>query len=365
MIRVLHYGISQNRGGIETYLYKLWSNIDHSKFHFDFIDTNLDNPCFYDEFNKLGSNFYKITHRNISLIKNRRDLQELFERESFDIFHCHLNTLSYIEPIRTALKYGCKVIVHSRSAGTSNSIITNSLHHFHSLILPRDKIKMVAVSDLAGKWLFGKAANFQTINNGIDIERFQFSIKNRRKLRNELNLKDKFVVGNVGAFLYAKNHKFILKVFYELLKQKPEAVLVLIGTGPMKEDVVNYANEMGIKDNVLFLGRRSDIPALLSAMDFFLFPSLYEGFPNAVLEAQTSGLPSLISDTITNEVEVARNCQRLSLNLSPKEWANNIINLEPYEDRRLGSNQVKSAGFSMQEEIKKVESMYENLLDKR
>ena len=116
LIKVLHYGISENRGGIETYLYKLWKNIDRTKFHFDFIDTNLGKPCFYDEFREMGSRFFKITPRKKSLYKNKKDLEKLFKEEKFDILHCHLNTFSYIEPIKIALKYKCKVIIHSRNS---------------------------------------------------------------------------------------------------------------------------------------------------------------------------------------------------------------------------------------------------------
>ncbi|WP_226675674.1 glycosyltransferase [Rossellomorea aquimaris] len=362
MIRILHYGLSSNRGGIETYLNKLWNNIDRSTFKFDFIDTNIEKPCFYDEFKGLGSNFYKITHRNISISKNKRDLENLFKQESFDILHCHLNTLSYIEPVLIALNHGCEVIVHSRSSGASNSLVTNLLHYYHSIVLPKNKIKKVAVSNLAGKWLFGKTTNFQTINNGVDINKFKFNSDNRERLRRELNIEDKFVVGNVGAFLPAKNHGFILKIFKELIQIKPEAILLLIGTGPLKKEVQNLVYEMNLQEKVYFLGIREDIPELLSAMDFFLFPSIFEGFPNAVLEAQTSGLPCLISDVITDEVVLSKECIRLPLNLPTENWVNNILNFNMFSNRDQGSIAVEQTGYSVKDEIKKVEKLYYSVL---
>ncbi|CAH2716775.1 Putative glycosyltransferase EpsF [Neobacillus rhizosphaerae] len=361
MIRILHYGLSTNTGGIETYLYKIWNNIDKSEFHFDFIDTNLENPCFYDEFTKMGSKFYKITHRNISISKNKRDLHELFENESFDIVHCHLNTLSYIEPVKVALKHGCKVIVHSRSAGAANSLVTNLLHHYHSLILQKNKIKMVAVSKLAGDWLFGKKANFQVINNGIDINKFKFSSTGREKVRKELGIEDKFVVGNIGAFLPAKNHGFMIEIFNELVKKNSKAILLLIGTGSLKEKIIDLVREKNLQDKIMFLGTRTDISNVLSAMDYFLFPSLYEGFPNAVLEAQTSGLQCAISDVITEEVVVSHNCKRISLQLSPAGWADTILRQVDNQDRSVFSAFVKDGGFCVENEIMKVEYLYLNI----
>lgn len=362
MVRILHYGLSQNRGGIETYLNKLWTNINKKKFHFDFIDTNLESPCFYEEFSKLGSKFYKITNRNISISKNKLELQELFNRESFDILHCHLNTLSYIEPVKVALNHGCKVIVHSRSAGASNSLITNVLHHYHSLILPKNNIKMVAVSTLAGNWLFGKNTDYQVINNGIDIDKFKFNPRDRERIRKELGVEDKFIIGNVSTFLPVKNHTFIIDILDEVIKKNNNVILFLVGNGPCKEEIINYVRRKNLGDYIKFLDTRSDISSLLSAMDYFLFPSLYEGFPNAVLEAQTSGLPCLISDVITDEVVVSMDCKQLSLKLASTEWASAILNSKQVQDRSLYSDLVRSLGFSVEEEIIKVETLYQDTL---
>lgn len=362
MIRVLHYGLSTNTGGIETYIQKLWNNINKFEFHFDFIDETLAKPSFHDEFIEMGSKFYKITPRSISMSKNKKDLKDLFENETFDIVHCHLNTLSYVQPILAALKFGSKVIVHSRSSSASNSLMTNSLHHLHSLTLPKNKIKMIAVSDLAGKWLFGKSARFETLNNGIDIEKFRFNKEKRRKIRNELNIDDQFVLGHVGAFLPVKNHKFIIRVFNELRKYRPNSALILIGKGPMEEEIIQLVKDMGIEKKVIFLGRRADISDLLSGMDCFLFPSVFEGFPNAVLEAQCSGLPCLISDTITSEVAISKNCIRIPLNLSVQQWVTNILNITTYKDRSCGSDILKNYGFSVEEEINKIESIYKSVL---
>lgn len=358
MLKILHYGLSSNLGGIETYLHKLWTHIDRSVFHFDFIDTNIGNPCLYDEFVEMGSNFYKVVPRKQSMLNNKKEMEEVFSRRSFDILHCHLNTLSYVEPINAALRHGCKVILHSRNTGSPKSLITKLLHHIHFCTLPKDKITMLAVSDLAGEWLFGKNVKFQTINNGVDINKFKFSQEKRERKRKELNIENNYVVGNVGAFLYPKNHKFLIKIFYELIKTKPESLLLLVGTGPLEQQISNMVDEFGLKQKVLFLGRRTDIPELFCAMDCLLFPSLYEGFPNSVLEAQTSGVPCLISNIITNEIVIAENCMRLPLNLSAEQWATKLLEIKNHQDRAVGSEIVKNLGYSVEEEVKKIESIY-------
>ncbi|MDD2375986.1 MAG: glycosyltransferase [Clostridia bacterium] len=362
MIRIIHYGLSSNRGGIETYINKLYTNIDRSKFQFDFINMNIEKPCFYDEFTKLGSKFYNITPRKISISKNKDELEKLFRKEKFDVLHCHLNTLSYVEPIYVALRHGCKVVVHSRSSSSKKNILAKILHNINSFRLPKNKIKMLAVSKLAGNWLFGNDLNFTVINNGVEIDKFTFSKNARNKLREELNIKNKFVIGHVGVFLPVKNHKFLIKIFKDILDKKENAVLLLIGGGPMKNKMINMAKKMKIDDKIYFLGMREDVAQLMSAMDCFIFPSFYEGFPNVVLEAQTSGLTCLISNKITNEVILSENCISFPLSCSSNEWANKLLTLPINQNRIFESEIIKKLGFSVNEEIDKIGKIYTDLI---
>src|SRR5699024_7320373 len=122
-----------------------------------------------------------------------------------------------------------------------------------------------------------------------------------------------------------KNHFFLLDVFKEVLREHENATLLLVGEGKLREKIQRKILELNLEDNVFLLGNRPDVNKILSASDFFLFPSLFEGFPNAVLEAQTAGLPCLISDTITKEVCVSSDCEYLSIKKTPKEWALKIL----------------------------------------
>lgn len=361
-LNVVHYGLSTNTGGIETYLLTLARNVDRERFHFDFVHTRAGTPCFHHELSALGSRFFPITPRRESLRRNRADLDAVFGSGRFDILHCHLNTLSYVEPIRAALRHGVRVVVHSHNSGAPDSRVTRLLHRLHSITLPRERISMVAVSRLAGEWLFGADAPFTVLNNGIDVEMFRFDPAERGRLRRELGVEDRLVVGNVAAFLFAKNHAFTVRVFEQVLRQRPDAVLLLVGEGPLQEETRELVQQAGLEDSVRFLGKRSDVPGLLSAMDRLLFPSLYEGFPLAVLEAQAAGLPTLVSDAVTDEVVVADICRRVPLDASPTIWAEALLSLGDGIPREGGADAVAAAGLSVSAVTRKVERIYQDAI---
>lgn len=362
MIRVLHYGLSSNLGGIETYLYKIYNNIDHSKYQFDFLIVGKEKPCWYEEFSEMGSNFYFITSRSTNPLLNKKELIELYENENFDIIHCHMNSLSYTLPITMAVKMKKKVIVHSRNAKPPKSFSTRLLHNLNSFLLPKKKIKMLAVSDLAGQWMFGEKNKFITINNGIDIEKFKFSENARRKLRDNLNIENDYCIVHVGAFRPQKNHQFLLEVFSQILNKKSNSKLLLLGTGTLMPSIIEKSKELKLENKILFLQNRDDVAEILSASDAFLFPSLYEGFPNAVLEAETSGLPTLISTEITNQVLINDNCKSFSLTNKPNEWANKLLSLGVNLERDKSSENIRKQGFSVKDEVKTLEKIYHEIL---
>lgn len=323
----------------------------------------------------MGCEFYKITPRRVSYTKNKKDLEKLFDEQNFDILHFHVNTLSYIEPVLLALKKKVKVIVHSRNAGAAGSQLTQMLHKINKfrLQLLTDKVVKISVSKLAGEWLFGKKSDFSVYNNGINLEKFRFLTDERKKLRQELNIKDStFLLGNVGAFVPAKNQEFAVHVLKAVIESGVDAKLLLIGDGKLKERVKNLVTILKLSDKVFFLGNREDMPNLFSALDLFLFPSFYEGFPNAVLEAQACGLPCLISDKITREVVIDNDAvKQLPIDITCQdEWLQqsmNYLNKTFFSsdigfERKSAWQKLKDAGFSDVEEVKKIENLYSNIL---
>lgn len=360
-MNILYYGLSSNQGGIETYLYKIARNIDRNIYNLYYMDETGGNACFRKELEEMGAVFFDITPRRKSIRNNRIDLKKMFSNNKIDVLHFNCNTLSYIEPVLLALENNVKVVLHSRNSGSVLlSAVLHKLNYYRLNMNSKNfSISRVAVSDLAGKWMFGKKGNYQVLNNGVEIEKFHFDRKKREKKRIELGFADKHVYGNVGAFLKAKNHNFIIDIFMEIAKKDEEAVLVLVGDGPLRVAIEKKIKELNLFDRVYLMGIRNDIPELMMAMDCLIFPSLYEGFPNVILEAETTGLSIVMSDLITSEVAVMDNCIQSSLTKTPVEWGKICSQIrEKVIDREKGALVIEKAGFSVRDEIQKIERLY-------
>lgn len=275
-----------------------------------------------------------------------------------------MNTLSYVTPIFCAVKNNIPVVVHSRNAGASKSKITNMLHKINSLFLPSNKIRMISVSGLAGNWLFGKNSDFTVINNGLDIDKYMYNEHSRLNIRQEFHLYNEELIIHLGAMREQKNHLFLLDIFSEYLKLEPTSKLLLVGDGELKREILEKINYLNIEKNVIVAGLRRDVSNMLSAADLFLFPSFFEGFPNAVLEAQTSGLPCLISNEITNEVIITEDCYSMSLSADSKAWANKLYTMKKNSDfdRKRNAKVIIDHGFSVQEEMKKISDLYRDIV---
>lgn len=359
MIKVVHYGLSNRLGGIETYLYKLSQHIDRSQFEFSFIWEGNDTPCFYNELKEMGFLFIHICSRRESYIKNRADLENVFRDGAYDVLHCHLNTLSYVEPIKAALRYKCKVILHSRNGSADQTrFYTMWLHKLHFRWIGNQDIVRLAVSDVAARWLFGEKKSI-VINNGIDTGRFRFHIQEREKIRTELGIGDKTVYGHVGSFSLQKNHMLLLEIFAEIVKKEKKSYLLLLGDGVQRLNIEKKISELKLTAYVGMLGNQLSIERYLWAMDVFLFPSKFEGFPNAVLEAQTAGLPCVIADTITREVVLLETTVLKKLEDNVEEWARTALCMKNTQNNRSScADKIEDTGFSVISETRKIEKIY-------
>lgn len=360
-IKILHVGIDSHLGGIETYLKKIATYIDKDKYQFDFLSYKGVKPCFYEELTSLGGNFHFVCPRRKSIYRNRKELCQLFKSEKYDIVHCHLNSLSYITPCLIALKYNCKVIVHSRNAGNLQSKKSRLLHNINYFRLKMEKnITRVAVSDLAGQWMFGND-KFIVLNNGLDTEKYKYSEEYRKEIRKELEIdNNQEIILNVGALRPQKNHKFIIKVFKEYCNKHINSKLILVGEGPLHDEIVEEINKNNLKDKILLLGNRNDIYKILSAADKFLFPSFYEGFPNALIEAETSGLHCVVSDVITNQAVLNETTDRVSLNATVKEWVK-VLEENKKIERKSCYKLIIEKKLDINSEIERLEKVYSKI----
>ena len=362
--KVLHYGLSGSMGGIETYLLRIASLINKDNYEFHFLVAKGENSCFNSELRSIGCFFHEITPRKKSFFENRRDLDKLFSSEKFDIFHMHLNTLSYVAPIEYAQKYGAVCVIHSRSSGAS-SFRVRIFHYLNRALLRNKGITKIAVSQQAGDWLFGYSAEFDVLPNGVDVSKYAFDEELRAQGRAELSLSDEcLVLGHVGAFLPVKNHEFLLEVAEELSNKNIDFALILIGSGPDLENIKAVAKEKGISSSLKFLGIREDLEKLYSIMDVFILPSKFEGFGNVVLEAQASGLPCVISNAVINDLALSDQCQLVSLDKGAAAWAKHILEIKRVinSQRKAAMTGLEFSSFSVDSEIARLESLYQRML---
>ena len=262
--------------------------------------------------------------------------------------HAELN----LWPLMIAKKLG----IPTRIAHSHNAKTTVNLKYFFFLY-EKARIKnyctdMFMCSTPAGVWTFGQktvdAGKVKFIKNGIETERFVFNEKVRAQKRSELSLGDKFVVGHVGRFMQQKNHTFLVDIFEQIHKKNPNSVLMLISDGRLMDEIKAKVRRLGLDDSVMFLGNRGDVNELMQATDVFLFPSLWEGLPLTGIEAQTAGLPVVMSDVITDEVCITENTYMLSLNDCAEVWADKVMSVCSNHIRKNVQKQIIDAGFDIQ-----------------
>lgn len=321
MKRILVYGYSHNPGGIETYLVNILTTLK-GQIHFDFVSDFCD-VAHRDVLENAGSQIYFIPAKGQGLLAHLKAFRKLL-KEHGDYDYIYFNILDSGAAITQLVPFFMrkKIITHSHNGGTDKP----RLHKLCKPLLKITKGKKVACSLLAAEYMFDTTKNVTIIPNAIDAEKFRFDAEARKQKRLELGLNEsQIVVCHIGRLTYQKNPFGMLDIFKEVLQKSPEAVLISVGTGDIDDKVHSYAQEIGIEKNVLFLGKRSDIPELLSASDVFFLPSFYEGLPIVAIEAQASGLQLVISDAITKETDITGNVTFAALNESNEIWANAII----------------------------------------
>ena len=200
------------------------------------------------------------------------------------------------------------------------------------------------------------------MNNAIDTDLFKYNETVRKEVRHELNIGDnQLVIGHVGRFDLQKNHQFIIDIFHELHNMNKESVLILVGTGKLIDQIKEKVKELHLEDSVMFLGVRSDVNRLMQAFDAFLFPSLFEGLPVTLVEAQAAGLPILMSDSIPKDCIITNQIKSLSLDLSAQEWALSLLSEVKNFYRKDTSDLIKEAGFDICSNAHWLEKKYEEL----
>ena len=341
MERILVILSSMNAGGAETFLMKLYRAFDKTKYQLDFC-INVKEKCFYeDEINALGGRVYRIPSKSENLKEFRKQLYSIIKDEKYErVLRITSNAMGFME-MKIAKKAGAKIrAIRSSNSSDGGSIKTKVFHILGKLLYGRYVNVKIAPSDLAAQYTFGKKAykngEVSILHNAIDLDVYKYSEESRNAIRNEFGLENKTVIGHIGRFNTQKNHAFLLKIFAEIVKRDSNSILMLVGKGDLESAIREQAKELGVLEKIIFTGVRSDVPALLSAMDVFVMPSFYEGMPNTVIEAQATGLPCVIADTITKEANITGLVDYMSLNEKPSNWA--IKSIKKLSTYRMGVN---------------------------
>lgn len=320
MIRIAQIVGQMNGGGVEAVVMNYYRHIDRNRVQFDFIVDSNSAMIPDREIEQLGGRVFTVSPIT-KLASHKKELMNLFRSGDWKIVHSHRNALSPI-PLWVAKDAGIPIrIAHSHSTSGKGEIAKNVLKSAlkpFSSCFPTHKL---ACSKYAGEWLFGRNSDFEVLYNAIDLDKYAFSSDIRNEVRNELMVpEDAFLVGHVGRFMPQKNHRFLLESFAELLSVRKNAKLVLVGDGEYRHQAEKWVSNKGMSNDVLFLGQRSDVNRLYQAFDVFALPSLYEGLCLVGVEAQRSGLPCIMSDAITREVDLTGNIQFLPID-DPGLWA--------------------------------------------
>ena len=362
MKRVLCIVSGMNTGGAETFLMKLYRNIDRNKYQMDF-GVYTDKECFYDaEIISLGGNIYHLTPKTKDFKRYKQDLYTLVKEKKFQyVLRITSNAAGFLD-LKIAHDAGAKVcIARSSNSSDGDSLKVSLIHQVSRMLYGRYVDVKIAPSDLAATYTFGKKAvdrgDVKHLHNALDLDVYSYSKEKRQAIRKEYNIDDGCrVFGHIGRFSEQKNHKFLINVFVDILNKESNAVLLLVGAGELESEVRNMVSEYGIEQKVIFAGVRSDIPDVLSAMDVFIFPSLYEGMPNTIIEAQATGLQCVAADTITKQANITGLVEYLPLN-DIAEWANCALN-------KVSQQRCNTREIFVREnyEIKKVAKMFEQIV---
>lgn len=347
-------------GGTETFMMNVVRNINMNKYHIDFLLFSNSISDYAIEAESRGCTIYRLPPRRKGLIYYR-ELKKFFKEKAniYDAIHFCGGNVSSIAPIYFAWRYNIPIrVIHSHS---TNSVgLANKLMHWinrHLLTLWGNKY--LACSPSAGRYFFGNI-DVDIIKNGINLDVYNFSFEKREKIRSKLAIADStHVLGHIGRFDDNKNQSFLIDVFKLYQETYQDAILILIGTGPLEDCIKDKCVELGINNNVLFLGIRNDIPELLCAMDCFIMPSFFEGLPFVLIEAQAAGLPCIVSDNIGKDAKLSQQFTYLNLDVPINHWVSAIkdyvINAK---NRTQGCINVEKAGYNINSTIEYLESIY-------
>lgn len=363
IIRVLHYIGSLDFGGSQAFVMELYRNIDRDKVQFDFVTfPNVQGPLYNEILSLRGRIFECPKYNGLNHLKFAEWWDDfLNDHLEYKVIHGHVRSVAsiYLPIVRKHRRFA---ILHSHSASNGKGM-SGIIKYFLQLPVRYQADYYMACSEEAGKWLFGNRVihsnRYRTVPNAIDTDRFVYDAKERASIRQKYGMEDCFCIGHVGRFSEVKNHEFLLEILREVLESYNNVRLLLVGDGPIRAEIQKKVDNMGLSNYVIFAGARSDTEKYYQAMDVFVFPSLWEGFGIAVIEAQISGLHCIVSERVPEAVDVGAGLvTRLNISNS-REWAIELLKKQELaKNRQNHTVEVRNAGYDIRNSVTKMQTFY-------
>ena len=356
MKRILCILSSLDAGGAETFLMKVLRSVSPEEYQFDFVVSHAGG-VYSNEVLERGGRIYTVSPRKKNFFRAFRDIKRIVSKNKYR-YVLKLGDSPVVSLDLLAARMGGAKHLSFRSCNaltglsTKQKVINTVMRPFLNFIAD----VRLAPSKNAAEFTFGKRyarSKVYIIHNGVDLNLYHFYPCERKDVRKEFGVDNKFVVGHVGRFRLQKNHQYLLEIFKAILQQRNDAVLLLVGVGELEEQIRARVAELGLQDHVIFAGQRFDIPQVLSAMDVFVFPSFHEGMPNTVIEAQATGLPCVIADTITREADLTGLVHYLPLTDTPECWAKKALSVVTNE-RKDTSSEFTEQGYNIHDVAKEL-----------
>ncbi|QHT61918.1 glycosyltransferase family 1 protein [Paenibacillus lycopersici] len=372
-IKVLHVVGKMHPGGIETLLMNVYRQCDRERFEFHFA-VQTDEKAFYDdEIIALGGRLLRQPHPKDGLSAFKRTLAANIQANGpYAAVHSHIFAFSgYVLAIARELGIPVR-ISHSHNVQSGGRAAAKSLKRiaynaYMRSLIRRNATYMLGCSKAACESLYGancwRDGRVMVFPNAIAVEPYASLPPDRRQLRAKLGLPqgDAPLFAHIGRFAEQKNHAFLIDRFAEFAKREPGAGLLLVGDGPKREEIERKVKELGLSEQVAFLGLRSDVPELLGAVDGFVLPSLYEGLGIVLIEAQAAGIPCLVSDAVPEEADLRLGLfAKLKLTDDPAQWVDGFRRLAasttPEWRSRLAA--LDRLGYNMTASVRRLEQLY-------
>ncbi|WP_050740026.1 glycosyltransferase family 1 protein [Acetobacterium bakii] len=347
--------------GITNVIMNYYRGMDKSDMIIDLVIPNDIGKALRMELESSGSRIFELRGRTKKPFAYMNELSQIIKENNYDIVHAHGNSCTLALEMVAARRGGAGVrIPHSHNTRNKHKLV----HQMLRGVFDANYTNAFACGQKAGEWLFGNKP-FEIINNGIDIKKYSYDMEIRRLYRNKYNLNGKKVIGHIGYFSEVKNHGYLIDIFHALYQLDHTYRLILIGDGERRALMEEKVRDLGLADAVIFTGKTLAVPQLLQAMDMMVMPSLFEGFPLTLVEAQTACLPCFASDAVARESAITDLVQFIPLEKTPAEWAN-IIKASPVINRAEHSQEtiprIIDSGYSIGDNARYLKELYQTFI---